>query len=316
VTWDEALTYATNLKTEGGVGGWRLPTIRELKAILHGSGRDPDREVRTALNILLNGVFWSGDSFVVTSPISEARGINGANSLLYADMWTTRGAKKDSRNFCWLEDYSFAVGNRNYCSNKRSMYVIPVREHPTHLQVHKKTENAPKKENNALTASGGSKGGDVWKDPQSGLTWQVVPTATGMNFSEAKPHCGKLSLGGYSDWRLPTINELRGLVRGCPATQNGGACGVTDSCLSRNCRKDICEGCSFNGGPGKQGIYWPSDLSGEGMCYLSSTVVEDSKDIGAEWSWGVDFGLGSIRSGCAAGSEYPYDPAAVRCVRR
>ena len=147
--------------------------------------------------------------------------------------------------------------------------------------------------------------GGVWKDAQRDLTWQVSPTGGAMIWSAAKSHCASLSLGVSSGWRLPTINELRSLIRGCPATQQGGSCGVTDSCLNSSCWKDPCKGCSNKGGPGPGGAYWPPELSGEVRWYWSSSPVADY-DYGA---WGVYFYSGGVYNRYV---DYDGD---VRCVR-
>lgn len=145
---------------------------------------------------------------------------------------------------------------------------------------------------------------DVWKDPSSGLTWQVSP-GDWMNWSSAKSHCEGLSLGGQSGWRLPTITELRSLIRGCPATQKGGTCGVTDSCLNMSCWKDVCSGCSSKGGPGPGGAYWPPELSGMVSWYWSSSAVADD----GSQVWGVGFRYGIVTDYII---DYNYS---VRCVR-
>jgi hypothetical protein len=146
----------------------------------------------------------------------------------------------------------------------------------------------------------------TWTDPQSDLMWQVVQTGGAMSWSAAKSHCVGLRLGGYNDWRLPTISELRSLIRGCPATKEGGSCGVTDSCLNNDCmsfaKKIGCGGCSADGGPAVGGEYWPSELTGEGAWYYSSSSVSDRAGV-----WGVDFDSGFV-------GYSPVDSHA-RCVR-
>lgn len=59
-----------------------------------------------------------------------------------------------------------------------------------------------------------------------GLMWQVVASARTYSWSGAKSFCQTLSLGGYSNWRLPTIEELRLLIYKCPPTITGGTCPV------------------------------------------------------------------------------------------
>jgi Protein of unknown function (DUF1566) len=55
--------------------------------------------------------------------------------------------------------------------------------------------------------------GDTVLDRTTGLEWSRdnVPGGT-MNWKAAAEACAKLTLGGHSDWRLPTIRELLTLV--------------------------------------------------------------------------------------------------------
>jgi len=49
------------------------------------------------------------------------------------------------------------------------------------------------------------------KDNVTGLIWQKETTGP-MNWEDAKSYCEGISLGGYSDWRLPTVKELSYIV--------------------------------------------------------------------------------------------------------
>ena len=147
---------------------------------------------------------------------------------------------------------------------------------------------------------------DVWTDSTSGLTWQVTPSSNYMTWDEAKLYCENLSLVG-GGWRLPTISELRSLIRGCDATMTGGACGVTDDCLSYyNCWNDPCYGCDYLGGPGSGGAYWPDVMSGPNEWYWSSSPVVDLGSL----EWAVSFYVGYIDR-CSV----DYYSTVVRCVR-
>lgn len=53
-----------------------------------------------------------------------------------------------------------------------------------------------------------------------------------MTWPEARIYCEDLEKGGYADWRLPTISELRTLVKDCESIMTGGACKITDDILS------------------------------------------------------------------------------------
>ena len=146
----------------------------------------------------------------------------------------------------------------------------------------------------------GDDSGD-WYDSSSGLTWQGGPSAFGMVWNDANIYCANLGSG----WRLPTISELRGLIRGCSATQTGGSCGVTDSCRSDSaCRDSSCQGCADGGGPAS-GCYWPSELSGDCVTYWSSSLETDYGSA----AWAVGFSAGMVNMYTSTNNF------GVRCVR-
>jgi len=134
---------------------------------------------------------------------------------------------------------------------------------------------------------------DVWTDSNTGLMWQMSPPIDDSDWHEARNACNGLSLGGHDDWRLPTIGELRSLVRDCPKTEPGGDCLVDDGCVSIDpCHTDACWGCAEFDGP----KYWPSELKGyctEWVCeYWSSTVIPDS--FGNASVWVINFNKARI----------------------
>ena len=55
---------------------------------------------------------------------------------------------------------------------------------------------------------------DMVTDTTTGLQWQDNTEASTVtkNWTEAIDYCENLTLGGYSDWRLPNINELKSIV--------------------------------------------------------------------------------------------------------
>ena len=142
-------------------------------------------------------------------------------------------------------------------------------------------------------------------DSRTGLCWQDPPGNKEMNWYEATgtadpdynpggavDYCGDLELGGHKDWRLPDIDELISLVRGCvqgtaTGTLSPSTCGLNNpDCLDVFC----CEGphcvtCPYDEGPGTGGCYRDSALSGDCDMFWSS-----STNISAQtYSWGVDF---------------------------
>ena len=80
-----------------------------------------------------------------------------------------------------------------------------------------------------------------------GRSWTYPPLCT--YHAEAKPFCEGLVLDGHDDWHLPTIDELRTVVTGCPATAVGGACRVTSECTAvETCFTEAdCNGCMAAG---------------------------------------------------------------------
>lgn len=55
-------------------------------------------------------------------------------------------------------------------------------------------------------------GADVITDTKTGLVWQRTPIPGRRIWSSAETECANLSLGGFDDWRLPTLLELHSLI--------------------------------------------------------------------------------------------------------
>jgi len=160
----------------------------------------------------------------------------------------------------------------------------------------------------------------TWYDETSGLLWENphMDAPGGYDWLSSSSYCAGLSLGGFSDWHLPIIDELRTLVRECPATEIDGSCGVTESCLGTACAGSSCDGCVLLDGPDDGGCYWDSAL--EGLCedtvHWSASAVEDQ----ADHHWGIMFGTGEVTSTYDDAPDldtdsFPGCPTIVRCVR-
>ena len=127
-----------------------------------------------------------------------------------------------------------------------------------------------------------------------GLQWSEESTKR-MNWDKAVKYCENLNENGNNDWHLPTISELRTLIQNCPATETGGECGVTDSCLSWDeCLNSACEGCDSDSSGkysklGDTDWFWSSSVSGN--------------------PWDVRFHSGNL------GHSSKYNTYSVRCVR-
>ena len=53
--------------------------------------------------------------------------------------------------------------------------------------------------------------GLVWNDPATGLMWTKTDNRKSVDWEEATAYCRNLELTEHSDWRLPTIDELKGI---------------------------------------------------------------------------------------------------------
>ncbi|WP_263415230.1 Lcl C-terminal domain-containing protein [Terriglobus albidus] len=53
-----------------------------------------------------------------------------------------------------------------------------------------------------------------WIDPATGLTWTAKDNGNDITWGNAVKYCQDLRLAGYSDWRLPTIEELEKIYDG------------------------------------------------------------------------------------------------------
>jgi hypothetical protein len=51
----------------------------------------------------------------------------------------------------------------------------------------------------------------TWTDAATGLMWARQDNDNAVNWSQAGNYCANLRLASYSDWRLPTIDELADL---------------------------------------------------------------------------------------------------------
>lgn len=148
---------------------------------------------------------------------------------------------------------------------------------------------------------------ECWRDLTTNLLWQADPDPKYYQLADAKALCANLALCGFDDWVLPDIDQLRSLIRGCPNTQTGGACGITTSCLDDAC-ESTCMPCEEMMGP-YSGCYSDPGLGGPCSLYWSSSTYY-SESRGTTRARFIGFTGGSINPGDTTDGGY------VRCVRR
>jgi hypothetical protein len=166
-----------------------------------------------------------------------------------------------------------------------------------------------------------------WYDEKTNLSWQdpqkdaYAENNIGVTSFDAIRYCDELVIQSHADWRLPTIDELRTLIRGAPKSQAGGACTVTEgSRLGGASIKDIvtCGGqlepfqCAGSGN-----CCWNEALAGtcntvdpasttHYLEYWSSTPAADDPD---NWIGFVFFDTGTV------GFNHALSFGEARCVR-
>ena len=161
-----------------------------------------------------------------------------------------------------------------------------------------------------------------WNDTATSLTWQdpqkdaYNTSDIGLTQPDAIRYCEELVMGGYDDWRLPNIDEMRTVIRGNSGTVTGGACPMTEGSARADMTDPACAPITDFGGPGVGGCYWVPGFTGtcnkpdpasEGhpLEYCSSTVSEDDP----AWIADVLFDNGAV---CF---NHILSYADVRCVR-
>jgi len=133
-------------------------------------------------------------------------------------------------------------------------------------------------------------------DTKTDLIWSGKSPEK-MHWADAVSYCEDLTESGYSDWRLPNIEELRTLIQNHPGTQTGGTCKISEKegKLAMRDRTDDCygiDGSNF------------SKLDDTGFLWSSSARSDGTGD-----AWAVNFHNGIV---------YYYgknDDNDVRCVR-
>lgn len=106
---------------------------------------------------------------------------------------------------------------------------------------------------------------------------------------KASQYCSELNskqYGGHGGWRLPTIDELRSIVKNCPGTELGGECRVSEanSNLSyiRDYKRKYCHACEGNNPQEHSKLYFPSEYV---TTIISKSPVSDDRGF----LWGVGF---------------------------
>ena len=76
---------------------------------------------------------------------------------------------------------------------------------------------------------GDTDGEGIWQDPHTGLIWsEKYYLADTPTLESLTAFCEDLAEGGFGDWKMPTIDELRTLIRNCSNTEPYGICSISE----------------------------------------------------------------------------------------
>jgi hypothetical protein len=120
-------------------------------------------------------------------------------------------------------------------------------------------------------------------DSSTGLCWQHPIDNTERDWWEAVAYCDNLDLGDYTNWYLPSREQVIGLLDDCSDRVVGGGGGLCNSCSESSTCLELF-------GPDENG-YW------------SSSATSDYR------AWGVGFAYGGVSDTDKTYAQH------VRCVR-
>lgn len=151
------------------------------------------------------------------------------------------------------------------------------------------------------------------KEKIARLEWS--PVSGRVSISGAFDYCYKLQYGGHKDWRLPTIDELRSIIKNCPGTELEGKCRVSEVNDNLSYHRDYtrrhCHACDGKNWRDHSTLVFDNNFVDD---LISSSRVDEDNMVGfayGSYYYGVDFTqYGSI-------ILYPYWGAYVNavCVR-
>lgn len=280
--WEAAADYCANL-TEEELSGWRLPSIDELRTLI----LECERTVP------------GGPCSVTENCLEKSCGEQNCSCPAYSDkeyckleekdsLWSSSEVSDVPNSFWWV---SFNSGTVSHSSWDPELVYNKVRcvKNDDVLDTIGSVEGLPEC---------GPASATPCMDPATCKIWSAKATGT-MLWQPAVDYCANLTEGGFIDWRMPTINELRTLVKDCSGTVTDGSCKVKETCVTTSCHtSSACESCT--------------SLSSGGHSKFAETdwLWSYSTTENTFQAWGIDFLNAAIEGGYKKTDEH-----SVRCVR-
>jgi hypothetical protein len=127
--------------------------------------------------------------------------IDAAFTTTAAEYWWTVNVQSNDATRIWVTNAGGGIGNHLKtetisAGGTKKIHVRAVRDVKTPTLVASQFTD---------------KGDGTIKDNLTGLTWQKVPNPDTITWENALTYAENLTLGGFSDWRLPNIKELQSI---------------------------------------------------------------------------------------------------------
>ncbi len=300
-TWQEALKYCEDL-TYAGKNDWRLPNKNELASLLN---YDKSSSPYSDFPNMPKKWFWGSTTSNELDKISRAWHTNFGNTdKIYG---TNTESKSGSTS---------TSSNAVRCVRSERIN-DPCENHICGSVAHSSGVCVPE---NAFEYSCACDSGYYWngiqckimpecsassgtpcKDSTNHLTWSPL-ASNDMIQPDALNYCDNLFMYGFSDWHLPSIDELRTLIKNCPGTETNGACVISEKNgkLSGNDYSNDCS-CAY-----KSGSYYSKIGDDNTVSPWSSSTRSDDTNR----AWYVGFFAGVVSN-----SDKTTVTSDVRCVR-
>lgn len=184
--FNDAAGYCES-RTTGGYEEWRLPTMKELYSLA-----DFDGDLNNSIPYIDTRYF----DFQYAS-------MKFATQFWSSDVYNTNlvaGAPDDNGAYVSAFGFNFADGHiKSYGTedNQPGLYIRCVMGDENVYGVNDYSANA---ENTIVT------------DNATGLMWQQADDGYTYEWADALDYCESMTLGEYSDWRLPDNKELQSIV--------------------------------------------------------------------------------------------------------
>ncbi|UMB59650.1 DUF1566 domain-containing protein [Lutibacter sp. A80] len=279
-TWEEAKEYCENLEL-GGYDDWRLPSLKELYSVADfGKGWpyiDTDYFALASGEISKDEQFWSSNLYVGVTVEGGSNAAFGVNIVtghikayaasMPADGGIDAGTPPDTGTPPPADGSGIPTGN------PLAKYVRAVRGDTYG------TNNFVDNGNNTIS------------DNNTGLMWAKDDDGVVLDWEDALAYAENSELAGYTDWRLPNVKELQGIVdysRSPTATDPANVGPAIDPIF--NCTEMTSEA-----GYDDYGYYWTSTSANftSGQPYYYAWYVAFGRAVNAD---GEDFhGAGGVR---------------------